>query len=725
MNLIFLLVLFCLPVGWAQQDPLEHCAELMFGQRFTPAEAIDILRTAANIATMWHVERRETREDRFAEQLILMMTGLSPRPRGFPGGLHPSRAAAQEAEARELVEDPHYTPARSPRGMRARWSQSTMNNILVMDARGASTATIKAKYKWYRRDLLNKIREAAAAGRRPSETQSEIDRFVYDRVLDHRNRHRILRGWMLQHWGRQRARELGSNFKACRTWMQDFKRRNRIRGRKVTKRVSRAQQDNTARNEAARMLFVDDFGEEHVNYPERAIWNFDHSGFNYAISSDRTLSFVGERDTLAYVDQANKATHSYTIIPMISRDGRTIGKLLICFQEPRGQFGPRVAPRIRALEERYENINAIASASGKLTTDLMQDWIDKVVQPAVQQSNCQAGPSTSPPPSRSVLLLGDSWGGNTNSRTIEHLADLGVQFMQIPPGTTSEIQPLDTVFFRQYKYLIKRIIHAAEMEHAPLDVESREGIANLHSLAWNQLSAPVYEGMLRRAWEKVDSNFTADEVPDMAKTTVKEIQFDDLEHGQLCHHEGCNHTAFIRCAHCGEPVCIHHFLKREHFHHRDDNDFRELAIQDGLHDDDDDDDFDDDFDADLYFPNRTPACPLGNTSTPAHAHSPTPEPARAVGATPASRGSAPGPSASGADEDADVESYSPAPEPASAVDPAYEFMTPAGNNASSSANENSDPLLYSATRMPALAPDTRPAAARVLFPSSHDGLKKK
>ena len=86
-----------------------------------------------------------------------------------------------------------------------------------MDARGAPTATVKDKYKWYRRDLPDKIREAAASGRRPSENQSEIDRVVHDRELDRRNRHHILRGWMLQHWGRQRARELVSNVKACRT----------------------------------------------------------------------------------------------------------------------------------------------------------------------------------------------------------------------------------------------------------------------------------------------------------------------------------------------------------------------------------------------------------------------------------------------------------------------------------------------------------------------------
>ena len=137
MNLILLLVLFCLPVVWAQQDQLEHCAELMFGQRLGPAEALEILRAAANIATIWQVERRETRKDRFAEQLIPMMTGLPPRRRGFSGVLHPSRAVAREAEAHELVEDPHYTPVRSPRRRTLKWSQSTINNMLAMNARGA------------------------------------------------------------------------------------------------------------------------------------------------------------------------------------------------------------------------------------------------------------------------------------------------------------------------------------------------------------------------------------------------------------------------------------------------------------------------------------------------------------------------------------------------------------------------------------------------------------
>lgn len=66
------------------------------------------------------------------------------------------------------------------------------------------------------------------------------------------------------------------------------------------------------------------------------------SGFQYELTADRTLSWRGERDIIAYVDQENAATHSYTIQPIITRDGKLLGKLLICLQESGGTFGPNV-----------------------------------------------------------------------------------------------------------------------------------------------------------------------------------------------------------------------------------------------------------------------------------------------------------------------------------------------------------------------------------------------
>lgn len=57
------------------------------------------------------------------------------------------------------------------------------------------------------------------------------------------------------------------------------------------------------------------------------------------------------------------------------------------------------------------------------------------------------------------LILADSYGENTNRRITERFNELGLEFLQIPPGTTGDLQPLDVSFFRQYKYPIKRIFY--------------------------------------------------------------------------------------------------------------------------------------------------------------------------------------------------------------------------------------------------------------------------
>lgn len=68
--------------------------------------------------------------------------------------------------------------------------------------------------------------------------------------------------------------------------------------------------------------FVKDYASISQSYPKSRIWNTDQTGFNYDLSGDRTLSDKGERDTLIRVEQRNRATHSYTTQPMISRDGQ-------------------------------------------------------------------------------------------------------------------------------------------------------------------------------------------------------------------------------------------------------------------------------------------------------------------------------------------------------------------------------------------------------------------
>ena len=369
--------------------------------------------------------------------------------------------------------------------------------------------------------------------------------------------------------------------------------------------MSRSKQLNSDAILASQLAFVEKFGATRRFYPDSSIWNFDQSPFNYEFTADRTLSWAGERDTIVAVDQPNKVTHSYTIQPIISRAGRPVGKLLICLQERGGAFGPRVQNEVTRLERAYGNIMVFSSSSGKMSVPLMHDWVRLLVLPSTlelsttveetdDEHSRQSAPNTTSNPSEPVagtsglnlrrprvLLLGDSWAGNTNQQVVGRLADQGIEFMQIPQGTTSEIQPLDVQFLRQYKYFVKRIIMFLNLENRTEVATSREGVLNLHSLVWNQFSALAYSDLLRYAWRHVDPDFSQHELTVSGRPQMTQnLQF-SFHPGTRCEHGNCTDHAFVQCAHCGKLLCLHHFLERVCFHevHEQELDQVDLTIQ--------------------------------------------------------------------------------------------------------------------------------------------------
>ena len=76
--------------------------------------------------------------------------------------------------------------------------------------------------------------------------------------------------------------------------------------------------------------------------------NTDQSGFAYELASARTRTNVGERDTLRLAKDKNSLTHSYTIQVHISAAGKLGKRLFVCFQEPKGCFGPQISERLSA-----------------------------------------------------------------------------------------------------------------------------------------------------------------------------------------------------------------------------------------------------------------------------------------------------------------------------------------------------------------------------------------
>ncbi len=78
------------------------------------------------------------------------------------------------------------------------------------------------------------------------------------------------------------------------------------------------------------------------NYPDENIYNTDQSGFNRETYSGRTYEFQGSTQVEGVVQSISATTHSYTIQPTKSKDGKLLSTLFIVFQESEGKIGSKV-----------------------------------------------------------------------------------------------------------------------------------------------------------------------------------------------------------------------------------------------------------------------------------------------------------------------------------------------------------------------------------------------
>lgn len=104
-----------------------------------------------------------------------------------------------------------------------------------------------------------------------------------------------------------------------------------------------------------------------AKYGSENIYNSDQSGFQLEIHSGRTLAEEGTKQVTCVVQSITSTTHSYTIQPTISADGKLLSPLFIVMKEPSGKFGPIVEQNLF----RPSNIFISASKSGKLTSGMM------------------------------------------------------------------------------------------------------------------------------------------------------------------------------------------------------------------------------------------------------------------------------------------------------------------------------------------------------------------
>lgn len=243
----------------------------------------------------------------------------------------------------------------------------------------------------------------------------------------------------------------------------------------------------------------------------------------------------------------NKVSHLYTAQYAITLSGRLLPQVFLCLQEANGEFGPRVQKMIDDYGRKYTNIIIKSSKSGKLTTNLYNNFLNVCLKPYVKTEK--------------FLLLIDSWGGQTKPELYDEifLDDDNMPtctIKVIPPKCTHLVQPCDVYFYRQVKNFIKRLQHCADLLEKKREINSREDCIKIHSIVHHQLSSPIFRNMIKYAWYACKLSSERE-----IFMNVNEVCFSTEALKTRC---SCKQLSFICCAHCRNVFCFSCFYDNYH-----------------------------------------------------------------------------------------------------------------------------------------------------------------
>lgn len=229
--------------------------------------------------------------------------------------------------------------------------------------------------------------------------------------------------------------------------------------------------------------------------------------------------------------------------------GLIVGDVLVCLQEASGRLGPIVEENLISVP----NVTLTCSTSGKMTRSLCEYYLDKIILKNVHEE---------------FVLILDSYAGQTNAGS--YIDRFGVDdkpkcnLKIIPENCTDICQPLVTTFHRQLKYLARAISTEFALNHSsninPSDeLTTRNNVIRMQSLLHNQLSAPVFQDMIKYSWF---SSGLTDERPIFL--SVSEVCFSFSTDNKIC--KKCSSSRFLKCAHCQMLLCFQCFFYDYHFH---------------------------------------------------------------------------------------------------------------------------------------------------------------
>lgn len=540
-------------------------------------DMVETLRRALDIAVKGPKSVKRARRDDYTDEARRLIRFITQEEISESSSSQNSQSTDPSPEKRPRQEsrDDDFCEPSTSWGSGRRTSLETMTKIIELTDNGKSESAIQKKYPWYRRQYLSGFRKCVEEGGSHSMKIEEINRATMKDVNDILDQYLPLKTYMIKAFARgAAARNNAPWFKASRSWLTRFKKKNGLSSRKVTKKISRARIANSDNIEESIRKFRRDYTEAARHFNPRLIINIDQTGINYEESTERVVGRTGARDMYLRVDSLSRNTHSFTAQPILTRDGRLIGNLTLCMQERTPDFGPMVERRVRELESRFGNVRILSSTSGKMSSQLVGNWVENVLAPTIDRElrriqevggvECSEEECSSDIHAKDALLLADSWSGHRRVSTMA----ANVYQLVIPPHTTDQIQPLDVGFFRQFKIFLRRIAIEAIIQENITSVASREGAINLMSLIYNQLQSPAYHDLWRYAWRHTDSNWTEDEISINPPPNVNSIQFGSRMNHR-CEIDDCENNGVVMCSYDGTTMCLEHFISRTHVHEVD------------------------------------------------------------------------------------------------------------------------------------------------------------
>ena len=288
--------------------------------------------------------------------------------------------------------------------------------------------------------------------------------------------------------------------------------------------------------------FVNEINQLLPNYQSSNVFNSDQSGFNYEPSKKRTLEIKNSKLVSCHVNSPNNdTTHSYTIQIYISLDGSLGKRFYVVLREKDKTFGPQIQREINGVVEKCKNVAVVrCTKSGKMDKEKLKEWVD-----LFKDDN-----------DGNKLLLWDSWRAQNNS-----FGDALLEIKQIPEKTTKYCQPLDSLFFIQYKYLFNHIFFRLRDEK--INPKSRSTIIKSHAIVYNQMNHPKFKDLIRASW--LSCGYQSNEDDPVVKNYFKTKNICVFQ--DQCEESGCCNDGIIRCIYCSKCLCSCHLLINQlHLH---------------------------------------------------------------------------------------------------------------------------------------------------------------